>query len=336
VRVSVVIPAFNATRWIEETLASVEPQGDDVEVIVVDDHSDDGTPELARAHLARSGLTGQVVTTERNGGPSQARNLGWRRARGQWVQFLDADDLLAPGKLDVQFAAAQRCPDHVGVLYSPWQHLAPVGPDWAPRGPVVRSRLAAEAGTDAVAAMLEDLGFGYVGPALIRRSALDAVGGFAADMAMGEDFALMLRLAMAGSAVRWVDSDRPLFFYRETPASLWQRAAADPVAVMQLDRAVRSAHQYLENSAGEGSATRLPPAVRRALAQRYLLNLDTLDAQDPDAFASVLDWIGELGLRSAQPGSHLPVRLTARAFGLATSLRLAYGLRGVRRRFTRP
>ena len=58
-----------------------------------------------------------------NQGPSAARNVGWRRATGEWIQFLDADDLLHPRKIECQLERASHLPTDVAVLYSDWQNL---------------------------------------------------------------------------------------------------------------------------------------------------------------------------------------------------------------------
>jgi glycosyltransferase involved in cell wall biosynthesis len=84
--VSVVIPAFNAEPWIGETLESVARQSYDVstlEVLVVDDHSSDGTVDIATAVL-KSGLPGgRIVRLPLNTGVSAARNIGWQQSQGR-------------------------------------------------------------------------------------------------------------------------------------------------------------------------------------------------------------------------------------------------------------
>ena len=227
--VSVVVPVYNAEIWIAETLESVVEQGDNIEVIVVDDRSPDRSADIAREFLDRNSLIGKVITTDQNRGPGHARDLGWRCATSEWVQFLDADDLLAPEKFDVQCARAESAPEDVAVLYSPWQHIGLLNDQWRPSGPVVRS----DVDQDTVSSILKDRQFGYVGPALVRRRALEAVSGFSLGMTLGEDLDLMLRIAMSGYRFELVPSVHPLFFYRDTPESLWHRSAAEPDAVMQ-------------------------------------------------------------------------------------------------------
>src|SRR5262245_30602775 len=95
-RVSVVMPAYNSVRWIEETLASVLAQTvgpERLEIIVVDDGSTDGTAEVAERWLSKTPLSWRVFR-QQNRGPGAARNVGWQAARARWIQFLDADDLI--------------------------------------------------------------------------------------------------------------------------------------------------------------------------------------------------------------------------------------------------
>ena len=100
-RVSAVIPAYNASRYIEETIVSVLKQTlPPVEILVIDDGSTDGTPAIARAF----GPPVRAITKQ-NGGEGSARNRGLDEAAGEFVAFLDADDLWEPTKLEKQVAA---------------------------------------------------------------------------------------------------------------------------------------------------------------------------------------------------------------------------------------
>jgi glycosyltransferase involved in cell wall biosynthesis len=328
-KISVVMPVFNAEPWIEETLTSVRDQTDDigkenVELLVVDDRSQDRSHELARQFLARNNLAGRVITTEHNQGPSHARNLGWRSATAEWIQFLDADDLLGAGKFQRQLAGAESLDHDVAVLYSPWQNYGLASGRWAPRQPVIRSNV----DHDSLSRILADLDFGYVGPTLVRRSALEAVGGFSPQMKLGEDFDLMLRIAMSGLSFRSVPSPEPLFFYRDTPNSLWRRMDADVDPTKRLVQSIRDAENYLRSSPGKPMSAE----ARLGIATRYSGRLNILADGDPAEFRQVLTSISELRLRSAPPGTHAPVRIAARVVGLGNALRLKFAMRKALRR----
>lgn len=103
-RVSVVIPAFNAEAHIVETIESVLAQTvADLDVIVVDDGSKDGT----RERVTRFGAPVKLIT-QQQGGAAKARNAGVAATDSEWLAFLDADDTWLPDKLEQQFAAASR------------------------------------------------------------------------------------------------------------------------------------------------------------------------------------------------------------------------------------
>jgi glycosyltransferase involved in cell wall biosynthesis len=115
--VSILIPAYNAEQWIRYTLQSAVAQTwPNKEIIVVDDGSTDGTAEIAR-RFASSGVT--VVSTK-NGGQSAAQNNAYRHCQGDYIQFLDADDLLAPDKIERQLAALTASDSKRILLSSPW------------------------------------------------------------------------------------------------------------------------------------------------------------------------------------------------------------------------
>jgi teichuronic acid biosynthesis glycosyltransferase TuaG len=103
-RVSVVTPAFNAARFIEQTIRSVQAQTiEDWELIVVDDGSRDGTPALV-ACLAEADSRIRLLSSGGNRGPARARNRGIEQARAPYLAFLDSDDLWLTTKLERQLA----------------------------------------------------------------------------------------------------------------------------------------------------------------------------------------------------------------------------------------
>lgn len=103
--VSILIPAYNAEEWIAETLESAVTQTwERKEIIVVNDGSTDQTGEVARRFAAENVI---VVSTE-NHGPSAAINTAYRLCQGDYIQELDADDILAQDKIEKQLAALRE------------------------------------------------------------------------------------------------------------------------------------------------------------------------------------------------------------------------------------
>src|ERR1700690_2440423 len=100
--VSILIPAYNAENWITDTLQSAVAQTwPRKEIIVVDDGSTDGTAKIAHEFASR----GVTVVSSKNGGLSAGQNLAYRHSQGDYIQFLDADDLLSPDKIERQINA---------------------------------------------------------------------------------------------------------------------------------------------------------------------------------------------------------------------------------------
>jgi len=109
--VSILIPAYNAAQWIEETLHSALVQTHpNCEIIVVDDGSRDDTLERTRAFAQRHPLARIRIESQENAGACAARNYALQLAQGDFIQYLDADDLLAPDKISLQLAALEKQP----------------------------------------------------------------------------------------------------------------------------------------------------------------------------------------------------------------------------------
>ncbi|HSH40777.1 MAG TPA: glycosyltransferase family 2 protein [Arenicellales bacterium] len=140
-RISIVIPCFNYGDSLGATLESVLAQDDpDWEAIVVDDGSSDSTPEVGKEWAA--GHPGHIqYIAQANAGPGAARNRGARGASGEWLLFLDADDVLLPGAL-VRYRRA--------VAASPQASLVIAGAETLRNGVVVDTRRAAPAGADRI------------------------------------------------------------------------------------------------------------------------------------------------------------------------------------------
>jgi glycosyltransferase involved in cell wall biosynthesis len=211
--VSVIIPTYNAERWISETLASVFHQTyQNLEIVLVDDGSKDRTVEVAETCLGQSPFPYRILR-QPNGGAAAARNRGWQVAGGPWIQFLDADDLLVPHKIALQIARAQTM-EKVDVVYSDWQKLIWSNERWTPidhRAPLI--------GLDALADVLSDANFLQLGSILVNARILEAVGGFDSDHEPIEDVGLCVKIAIAGGGYANAKSNGPIAFYRDLPRS---------------------------------------------------------------------------------------------------------------------
>lgn len=209
--VTVVIPCYNAEQWIAETIASVLKQTHQtLEVVIVDDGSTDSTVAVASGSLEQCPFPHRILR-QANAGAAGARNRGWRSANGAWIQFLDADDLIEPNKIEVQI---RQCADDVDVIYSDWQKLGFFDGAW--RG---FDRRAPEFGADRLADVLSDRNFLQLGCALFRKEIVAAVGGFDAEHEPIEDVGLCVKIAIARGVFVKAMSDGPLAHYRDVPRS---------------------------------------------------------------------------------------------------------------------
>jgi glycosyltransferase involved in cell wall biosynthesis len=172
--VSVITPVYNAPRHLLDAVASVERQGyEPLEIIVVDDGSNDETP-LVIAEL------GDRVRAFRqdNAGPAAARNRGLAEARGELFAFCDADDTWPDGKLDLQVGRLQRDPE-LDVVLGRVQYIADDGVEL----PDVQYE-------DLDAKTLTHV---HLGSGIFRRSAFELVGAFDATLRISEDVDWFLR-----------------------------------------------------------------------------------------------------------------------------------------------
>src|SRR2546426_2573224 len=102
--VTIGIPCFNSERWLRDSIASaLEQTWPATEIIVVDDGSSDASPEIAREF-------GDAIRFFQNDhrGANHARNKVLSESRGEWIQYLDADDVLLPEKIERQFQEAKN------------------------------------------------------------------------------------------------------------------------------------------------------------------------------------------------------------------------------------
>ncbi len=118
--VSILIPAYNAEEWIADTIRSALAQTwPDKEIIIVDDGSTDHTLSVAQQFASRE----VTVITQANQGAAAARNKAYSLCHGDYIQWLDADDLLAPDKIERQMETAAQCQSKRTLLSSAWGHF---------------------------------------------------------------------------------------------------------------------------------------------------------------------------------------------------------------------
>ena len=197
--VSVVIPAFNQSRFLEEAVRSVFDQTlDDFEIIVVDDGSTDDTAQ--RAAAIRDPRFRYVY--QENQGLSAARNTGIRASQSRYLSFLDSDDLFEPNKLELLVGALEDQPA-AGLAAG---QAVPIDSSGNPVG-----RMFDTPPSDDPAELLLGNPL-HVGSVLLRKEWQERVGFFDETLRSYEDWDMWLRLACAGCRFVWIPE--PVSRYR--------------------------------------------------------------------------------------------------------------------------
>lgn len=213
--VSVIMPAYNARPFIEDAIRSVLNQDyPNIELIVIDDGSIDGTPEAAEQFGSRV-----TVIRQNNMGPAAARNRGIAAASGGFIAFLDADDVWMPGRAALQVQYLQEHPN-VGVVFGGFLR-------WYPQPDGSFSVAPAPVNLDSPLKLVpEHSGWIYkdilldsvicIITAMVRRSVIETVGSFDDSLRTGEDYDFWLRVS---HRFRAHELDRTLAYYRMHSAS---------------------------------------------------------------------------------------------------------------------
>jgi glycosyltransferase involved in cell wall biosynthesis len=179
--ISVVIPCCNQARFLAEAIESARADDFHVEIVVVDDGSDDGSSDVAR------GFGRVTLIRQENRGLAAARNRGLAETRGSFVVFLDADDRFLPGGLDVSGRALSAHRD-CALAYGRCIMMGPDGKFWpTPEQAVVRA--------GHYAAFLHTNPIWMPAMAIFRRDVLQACGGFREGFDAAADYDLYLRVA---------------------------------------------------------------------------------------------------------------------------------------------
>jgi cellulose synthase/poly-beta-1,6-N-acetylglucosamine synthase-like glycosyltransferase len=225
VTISVIVPTRNRSALLVTTLRSVLRQRDvDLEVIVVDDASTDETPAALRA---LGDARARVIRRETPCGVSAARNLGAQAAGGDWLAFIDDDDLWAPDKLACQLRAARDS-----------------GRDWAyagavvinVRGEILRAQRPLPPEEMVAALPRYDAIPGGGSNIVMRRSAWQLTGPFDTRLRSGEDWEMWIRLARHGLPACVCS---PLIAKRLHPAN----ATLDIAEIVRGTKLIESLHQ---------------------------------------------------------------------------------------------
>jgi glycosyltransferase involved in cell wall biosynthesis len=213
--ISCIVPVFNGERYLGETLDSILAQTyRPLEIIVADDGSTDGTPAVVASYGERVRYLSQL-----NAGPAAARNLGLCAARGEFIAFLDADDLWHPEKLARQMARFQARPELDMCVTHALNFWIPELREFAARHrnhPSLR----------------ETVGLYSLCTLLVRRSFFDTVGYFNPRFPVAEDTDWFLRVLEYGAVIESLPD--AMMYRRLHRGNLTWRAFANYEAMRDL------------------------------------------------------------------------------------------------------
>jgi glycosyltransferase involved in cell wall biosynthesis len=270
--VSVVCPAYNCGRFIKPALESVFLQSyRPIEVIVVDDGSTDSTPELLKSYREVSYLR-QV-----NRGPSSARNIGIRAARGVYVAFLDLDDLWTPEKLSSQVAILESCPE-AGLCFADMRLFSSGGGEeltMFQKYGLTAEYFGHEWVVDRVVAKLVTMNFIPTSSVVARKSALTHVGGFDEQFRKSEDWDLWLRMALRYPIIY---SPKLVTLKRVHEVNTSRDSEGMNVASLQILEKLKRDHQDLLDKLGVDIITVLRDSYRN-LGYFYLRQISLAEAR---------------------------------------------------------
>jgi glycosyltransferase involved in cell wall biosynthesis len=209
--VSILIPAYNAERWIAETVKSAIAQTwPRKEIIIVDDGSTDQTVVIARTFASKD----VRVVSKDNQGAAATRNYALSLSQGDYLQWLDADDLLSQEKVTKQMEVAGECQDARTLLSSAWGFFsyrtdrAEFSPTslWNDLSPV-----------EWLLRKLSEGSHMQTATWLVSRELSDAAGPWDTRLLSDDDGEYFCRVITASNAIRFVPQSK--VFYRVTPAS---------------------------------------------------------------------------------------------------------------------
>ena len=303
--VSILIPCFNAESWVAQAIQSALAQTwSEKEVIVVDDGSKDGSLEVIKSFGSRVHWE-----TGPNRGGNVARNRLLELARGQWLQYLDADDYLLPPKIERQMGFLRNHPD-CDVVYSPvlFVHCSKgrveheISPIREPRDPWI---------------LLARWWLPQTGGPLWRKRALIDIGGWKPDQPCCQEHELYLRLLQAGALFCYFEECHAAYRHWSPNGTLSKRNPAE-VRLRRLE--VMERMDAFLKSRGQ-----LTPVRLNALNQARFEIARSIWLEDPSEAREIVQEIKrrQRGFVPEPPAARARYRLVYKALGFTAAERLA-------------
>ena len=302
--VSILIPAYNASRWIAQTIDSALAQSwPNKEIVIVDDGSKDDTLAIARRY-ERSNV---LVTTHENQGAAATRNKAFSLCQGALIQWLDADDLLSPNKVEAQVHAFHRSGASRAVMSCGWAYFmsrpqrarftpTPLWADLTPAEWLIRK-------------MGQNLHM-QTGTWLVSRDVTEAAGTWNTQMLGDDDGEYFSRVLLASKGVRFVPEAR--VYYRVSSAAGLHYIGRSSRKMEAHFHSMRLHIQYLRSIDDSARA--------RAACVTYLQNwLPEFYPERPDIVDEAKRLAADLGGRLKDPSLSWKYEWIRRLFGWNTA-----------------
>lgn len=310
--VSVIIPCKNAAPWLAETIRCCLGQTwPDIETIVIDNGSTDDSTAIARGFGDRVTL----LACERPGAAA-ARNVGLAHARGEFVQFLDADDLLGPDKIEVQMARLATSPSDA-IASGAWARFRdqpsearfipePVWSDGSGEQFLVSSWLGG--------GMMPNFAW------LVPRAVTDRAGPWDESLSLLDDGEYFCRVALAASQIVFCETARG--YYRTGAATLSQRR--DSAALESAYRSIELSCDWLQ------SLCEPTPEIKKACATHWQRFIYGAFPAAPDLVALAEKKVAALGGSDLDPGGGRAFRAISRYLGWKAARHVEAGWKALR------
>ncbi len=225
--ISIIMPVFNLSGYISETLESVLSQTyNNFELLVIDDASTDDSRAIIESYQSKDNRI-KLLSNTHNKGVSGARNTGVDRARGEWLAFLDGDDLWTADSLLLRYKALEKHPDArlVSCDLTPFEKdTSLVGPSNATTNEVWNKYFGNSLKTGELLCIEKPLkhflqaALVHTGTVFVKTDIVKKIGGFDESLCNGEDTQLWLKIA--ANIKQFVFVPKVLMFYRQRTGSL--------------------------------------------------------------------------------------------------------------------
>lgn len=314
--VSIIIPCFNAERWIAEAIESCLQQTyTSIEIIVIDDGSTDHSLEIIKSFDKKI-----IWETGPNRGGNYARNRGFSLSQGQFIQYLDADDYLKPDKIQRQVNFLKVT--GMDVVYGDWRHQYHEAGNEAILGDIKVS-----GGQSNLLATL--LSGWWVSPAciLFRRRTVAQSGGWDETLTAGQDKDFFLAVVFKGSKVG----------YQPGCDSIYRRYGKVTVSTASKERYLTNHIKILEKYEGLLSqAGKLSSEYKDAIAQSFFMIARSYFYTDRTRYKQYLEKALSLSPNFSPKGSERTVtyNILSKVLGFRTTERITLFLKSATQKMT--